>query len=192
MRTKMKSRRPIESSQCNGIRTRILTTPKKQKKFLRKLARLIQSCQIKINVQFSTNTAKRDLTHQQHHNSEISKALEEVTLTLIWDLASVMLRLMNCSGEHSEGEIRLRVSSETTMTIFSETSVSVSNRTTLTIDSGSKEMTHSAALAEDSSMMMISLIGVLETWVVSVEASLVLLFQAVEWVARVRASKRQL
>jgi hypothetical protein len=99
---------------------------------------------------------------------------------------------MNCSSELSEGEIRLRVSSETTMTISSETSVSVSNRTTLAIDSGSKEMTHSAALVEDSSTMMISLIVALETWVVSVAASLVLLFQAVEWVARVQASKLQL
>ena len=57
---KTKLRKPIESSRFSGTQIRTLTTQKKLRKFLRKLVRLMQSCQIKINVRFSTNTAKRD------------------------------------------------------------------------------------------------------------------------------------
>jgi hypothetical protein len=81
MPTKLKSRKPIESSLFNGILTKILTTPKKQRKYLRKLEKLMQSCQIKINVRFLTNTAKKDSIHQLHHNNVISRVSEAVSLT---------------------------------------------------------------------------------------------------------------
>jgi hypothetical protein len=101
---------------------------------------------------------------------------------------------MKFSGEHSEEEIRLRVSSETMMMTSSEgILVEDSNRTTQIIDKGSNEMTSSAALAVDFSvMMMISLEVDLETWVASAEDFQVLHFQAVVWVAQEQASKRRL
>jgi hypothetical protein len=100
---------------------------------------------------------------------------------------------MKFSSEPLEAEIRLRVSSETTMTTSSEgISVEDNNRTTLAIVNGSNEMTRSGALVVDfSAMTMISLEEDLETWVVSVEDFQVLLFQAAVWVAQELALRRR-
>jgi len=69
--------------QSSGIQIRILITQKRLRKFLRKLVKLMQSCQIKINVQFLTNMAKKDLIHQQHPDKEIILALEGASQVLI-------------------------------------------------------------------------------------------------------------
>jgi hypothetical protein len=190
MPTRAKSRKPTENSQFSGIQIRILTTLRRLRKFLRKLVKLMQSCQIKINVQFSTNMAKRDLIHQQHHDNEKTLASEEVSQVLTRDRDSAFPRPTIFSDGLSAAEIHLRVSSEMTMITFSEILVAVCSKITRTIVKGSSSEVIPSVASAGGSTMISSEVGS-EIWVALAEDFQVLRFQAAVWAAQEQASKLQ-
>ena len=65
------SRRRIANSQSSGIQTKIRTIKKKQKKFSRKLERLMQFYQIKKRGKFLTNMEKKVSIPVRHPDSNI-------------------------------------------------------------------------------------------------------------------------
>jgi len=65
----MISKKLIENLQFSGILTKIQTMPKKQKKFLKKLERHMQSFLTKKSVKFLTNMVKKDWIHQRNQET---------------------------------------------------------------------------------------------------------------------------